>query len=164
MTKTVQYGHWKSLVGAFVPLDWFGFLYLVYCKETKKFYIGKKQTISQSRVTVKGQKRKKIVVKESDWLTYCTSSTYIKADIKKYGEDAFEFYIVGLFKTKGGLKYAETNMLHKFDVNVKSVDSKERMFYNLAIDAVRFVVTETDPLLEKRIQKIIKGKAPCLLG
>lgn len=158
MAKTVKYGHWTSLVGAFAPLDYFGFLYVVYCKETKKWYIGKKQTISVSRKKVPGKVRKQVITKESDWLTYCTSSEYIKKDMKLYGEDAFEFYIVGLYKTKSGLKYAETNMLHKFDANVKSSEKAERNFYNLAIDAVRFTVVEYDPELEKRIRKIMKGK------
>lgn len=158
MPRVKQYGHWKSNVGEFTPTDYFGFLYLVYCKSTKRFYVGKKQTISQTKKKIPGSTRKKTTTKESDWLTYCTSSEYIKKDLEKYGEDNFDFHIVGLFKTRGGLRYAECNMLHKLDANVIRLDKDTRLFYNLAIDAIRFVPTEVDADLEKRIRKIMKEK------
>ncbi len=156
--KKIMYGHWVSEVGEFEPMDYFGFLYLVYCKATKRFYIGKKQVISQTKKKVAGSTRKKTVTKVSDWLTYRTSSEYIKKDLEKYGEDHFDFHIVGLFKTRGGLRYAETNILHKLDANVIRLDKDTRLFYNLAIDAIRFVPTEFDPGLEKRIRKLMKEK------
>lgn len=158
MAKKVMYGHWKSEVGEFNPMEWFGFIYLVYCRETKRFYIGKKQLISQTKKKILGSTRKKTITKESDWLTYCTSSDYIKKDLATYGEEAFDFHIVGLYKTKGGCRYAETNLLHKLDANVVRLDKDHRLFYNLAIDAIRFVPTEFDPELEKRVRKIIKEK------
>lgn len=158
MPKPKSYGHWKSVVGDFDPLQHFGFIYLVYCRVTKRFYLGKKQLISQTKVKIANSTRRKTVIKESDWLTYCTSSEYIKKDIVLHGKENFDFYIVGLYKTKGGLRYAETNMLHKLDANVLRLDKDHRLFYNLSIDAIRFVPTEHDPDLEKRIRKIMKEK------
>lgn len=160
MPRTKQYGHWKSLVGEFNPTDYFGFIYLVYCRETKRYYIGKKQTVSQNRIKVKGSTRKKLVTKESDWITYTTSSDHIKKDLESFGKDKFDFYIVGLYKTKGGLRYAECNLLHKLDANIIRIDEDTRLFYNLAIDAIRFVPAEFDPDTEKRIRKIMKEN-PC---
>lgn len=163
MPKVKQYGHWKSVVGDFDPLDYFGFIYLVYCRVTKRWYIGKKQTISQTKRKVPGSTRKKTTTRESDWLTYCTSSEYIKKDILDHGKESFDFYIVGLYKTKGGLRYAETNMLHKLDANTLKLDKDHRLFYNLSIDAIRFVPSEYDPDLEKRIRKIMKEKTDAKL-
>ncbi|AZV02306.1 hypothetical protein Arno18_120 [Pectobacterium phage Arno18] len=154
----VTYGHWQSEVGEFNPDDYFGFLYLVYCKENKKFYIGKKQVISVSHKKVAGKVRRQKIVKESDWKTYQTSSQYVKADIEQFGTDKFDFHIVGLYKTKSGLKYAETNALHKLDTNRKESSKAERNWYNIAIDAVRFTVVEYDPDVMKRILKLIKSK------
>lgn len=158
MARAEKYGHWISVVGEFKPLDFFGFIYLVYCKDTKRWYVGKKQTISQTRTKVAGSTRKKLTVKESDWMSYCTSSEHIKKDLQTYGKDSFDFYIVGLYKTKGGLRYAECNLLHKLDVSIHRLDKDHRLFYNLAIDAIRFVPSEFDPELEKRVRKIMKQK------
>lgn len=164
MPKAAKYGHWQSAVGEFAPLDYFGFIYLVYCRETKRFYIGKKQLISQTKIKIAGSTRKKTVIKESDWQTYCTSSEYIKKDLVKYGAESFDFYIVGLYKTKGGLRYAECNLLHKVDASVTRLDKDSRLFYNLAIDAIRFVPSEFDPDLEKRVRKLMKSKEKPLCG
>lgn len=158
MAKKITYGHWTSAVGEFNPLEYFGFIYLVYCKATKRFYLGKKQFISQSKVKVAGSTRRKTVIRESDWKTYCTSSEYIKKDLVLHGKESFDFYIVGLYKTKGGLRFAEVNMLHKLDASVLKLDKDNRLFYNLAIDAIRFVPTEHNPDLEKCIRKIMKDK------
>lgn len=158
MPKIKTYGHWQSVVGDFDPLQYFGFIYLVYCRATKRFYLGKKQLISQSKVKIPGSTRRKTLIRESDWRTYCTSSEYIKKDLVVHGKEEFDFYIVGLYKTKGGLRYAETNMLHKLDANILRLDKDHRLFYNLSIDAIRFVPTEHDPELEKRIRKIMKEK------
>lgn len=158
MAKKITYGHWTSAVGDFDPLEYFGFVYIVYCRATKRFYLGKKQFISQSKVKIAGSTRRKTVIRESDWKTYCTSSEYIKKDIVLYGKEQFDFYIVGLYKTKGGLRFAEVNMLHKLDASILRLDKDNRLFYNLAIDAIRFVPTEFNPDLEKCIRKIMKEK------
>lgn len=159
ITTYPKYGHWQSLCGAFDPADYFGFIYLIYCKATKRFYIGKKQFHSVSRKTVPGKKRKQVTVKESDWLTYQSSSQYVKADIKELGEKEFEFYIVQVYKTKAGMSYAEANLMHKQDVMYKMLDSKFRLYYNANIPAVRFVTKEFYDEPEKVIAKIVKQRS-----
>lgn len=156
MTKKKMYGHWESLCGEILPEGMEGFIYLIYCKETKKFYIGKKNFYSTTRKAVAGKKRKQVIVKESDWMTYCSSSKYVKADIDKYGEDVFEFFIIQTYKTKAGLSYAEPNLLHKFDAMQKMLDGKTRLFYNANIPAVRFVPKEFYETAEKAITKLTK--------
>lgn len=158
-SKKHNYGHWQSLCGEVDPSLHFGFIYLIYCKETKKFYIGKKQLVSVSRKFVPGKKRRQVTTKESDWLTYSSSSQYVKADIEKYGEDKFEFFIIQTYKTKAGLSYAEPNLMHKFDVMYKMLDPKTRLFYNANIPAVRFITKEFYEDAEKAISKVIKQRS-----
>lgn len=151
-----EYGHWVSLCGAIDPTKLFGFIYLVYCKETGQYYIGKKQFNSVTKKKVAGKTRRKIVTKESDWKSYKSSSEYLKADIETYGMDSFDFYIVQTYNTKGGLVYAEANLQHKFDVMTKRIDSKLRLFYNANIAAIKFITKETYVDAEKSILKVMK--------
>ncbi|MFM5883232.1 hypothetical protein, partial [Methanobrevibacter gottschalkii] len=81
------YGHWISLCGEVDPAKHFGFVYLVYCKKTGQYYLGKKQLNSVTKRKVAGKTRKKVVTKESDWMTYETSSEYIKKDIESFGKE-----------------------------------------------------------------------------
>ena len=54
-----------------LPKKTFGFIYEVHHIESGKKYIGKKQLMSNRTLPpLKGQKRKRKVVKESDWKTY----------------------------------------------------------------------------------------------
>ncbi|QBP33112.1 GIY-YIG homing endonuclease [Shigella phage Silverhawkium] len=150
------YGHWVSLCGEIDPAKLFGFVYLVYCKKTGQYYIGKKQFNSITKKKVAGKTRRKVVTKESDWMVYQTSSEYIKKDIEAFGEKEFDFYIIQTYYTRGGLVYGEANLQHKFDVMTKRIDSKLRLFYNANIAAIKFLTKETYEEAEKRIQKIMK--------
>nr|DAJ98569.1 MAG TPA: GIY-YIG nuclease superfamily protein [Caudoviricetes sp.] len=151
-----EYGHWISLCGEIDPAKYFGFVYLVYCKKTGQYYLGKKQFNNVSKKKVAGKTRRKVVTKESDWLTYQTSSEYIKKDIETFGKKEFDFYIVQPYYTRGGLVYGEANLQHKFDVMTKRIDSKLRLFYNANIAAIKFLTKETYEDAEKRIHKIMK--------
>lgn len=151
-----EYGHWISVCGEIDPSKYFGFIYLVHCKETGQFYIGKKQFNSITKKKVTGKVRKKTVVKESDWKTYATSSEYIKRDLEEFGQDSFEFFIVQTYHTRGGLSHGEANLQHKFDVMTKRIDTDNRLFYNANIAGVKFVTKETYIEAEQRIQKLVK--------
>ncbi|XAO54270.1 GIY-YIG homing endonuclease [Yersinia phage vB_YenM_P778] len=158
IAKNIKYGHWTSLCGEIDSSQYFGFVYMVYCHETHRFYIGKKQFNSVSRKTVAGKKRKQVTVKESDWMKYQTSSQYVKEDIEKFGTDKFDFWILQAYKTKSGLSYAESNLMHKQDVMYRMLDSKYRLFYNANIAAVRFVTKEFYEEPNKLITKLIKQR------
>ena len=73
-----------------LPENTFGFIYKITNKTTGKFYIGKKQIMSQTNVklgkkelealpTQRGKKpSKKLVIKESNWVEYMGSNKFFE--------------------------------------------------------------------------------------
>lgn len=84
--------------------DLFGFIYRITNMKTGQIYIGKKQFYSKRKKSLAKKdlstdKRKKTythVVKESDWLTYWSSSDRLKTDMKELGESYFKREILQL--------------------------------------------------------------------
>lgn len=102
-----------------------GFVYLITENDTGNKYIGKKmfwRTIK--RPPLKGKKRKRIEVVQSDWQTYFGSSDAVKMLVEEQGEKAFTREIIRLCKTKGEMAYFETK--EQFDRDVLLRDD----FYN----------------------------------
>ena len=94
----------SEMIGEYV-----GFVYEVYDTQTKMYYIGKKKFWSKlTRPPLKGQKRKRRSLKESDWKTYYGSSEKVKELIENTGEWRFERRIIRLCKTPGEMSYYET--------------------------------------------------------
>jgi len=88
--------------------DYVGFVYLVTFDDGKK-YIGKKRFWSKvTRPPLKGKKRKRRSLKESDWKTYCGSSEAVKELIEENGLDSVKREILHLCKGAGELSYMET--------------------------------------------------------
>ena len=110
------------------PENTFGFIYKITNKETGKFYIGKKQLISQTNVKLgkkelaalpvqRGKKpTKKLVTKESNWVDYWGSNKFLLDDIKKLGEDKFQREIIIICPSKKLLTYWELAIQCKYDV------------------------------------------------
>lgn len=97
--------------------DYVGFVYLITEKKTNMKYIGKKlfrKTIK--RPPLKGKKRKRIEVIQSDWQSYFGSSDIVKQLVEEYGPDAFIREILHFCKTKGEMSYWETK--EQFDRDV----------------------------------------------
>lgn len=139
MTKTLplnQLGHWKFNT-KFDTNEWFGFLYAIENTVTKQWYIGKKNFFTR------GKKTSKDYGKEHSWRTYTSSSITLNSDIKTYKKENFKFYIIDLYKTKGGLYYAEAYSQMLAEVMTRYLeDGKTPMFYNRQIAAIRFVPKE----------------------
>lgn len=129
-----EYGHWDtSIVGEFNQEDWFGFIYLIINNSNNKSYIGKKNfRFTRRHPPLKGKKRRRTVITESDWKGYCSSSKYLKEDINK-GEDKFLYVIVKLCSGKSELSYSEENYQHSCNVLTETLDSGERAYYNKTI-------------------------------
>jgi hypothetical protein len=88
--------------------DNLGFVYIVTNKKNSKLYIGKKGLIAKRKLPpLKGAKRKRIKIVETDWKTYCGSSEEVKLLVEEHGLDLFDREIVRLCKSKGELNYYE---------------------------------------------------------
>jgi hypothetical protein len=111
-----------------LPENTFGFIYKITNKTTGKFYIGKKQIMSQTNVklgkkelealpTQRGKKpSKKLVIKESNWVEYMGSNKFLLEDIKTLGEKTFLKEILIICSDKKLLTYWELATQCKYDV------------------------------------------------
>jgi hypothetical protein len=88
--------------------DYVGFVYVLTNLSTNKKYIGKKTLISKRRLPpLKGQKRRRTKIVESDWKTYYGSNDEIKTLVENSGGDLFHREILHLCKGKGEMSYLE---------------------------------------------------------
>lgn len=87
-----------------VPEGAIGFVYLITFTDGDK-YIGKKNLFSTRRIKVKDRKNRKVVVKESNWKVYCSSSDTVKERIKN-GE-SFSREILMFGDSKGAITFLE---------------------------------------------------------
>lgn len=95
-----------------MPENTFGFIYEVFHKPSGKKYLGKKVLhFNRTLPPLKGMKRKRKVVKESDWRTYFGSHVEIKQLIKEEKQDEFERRILQFVTTKKLLTYYECKHL-----------------------------------------------------
>jgi len=124
---------------SYFPDGCVGFIYKITNINNGKFYIGKKILYTNNKVKL-GKKeiknlpinrgRKKImkqVIKESNWLTYNSSSENLVNDIKILGENNFKKEIIKLAYNKNQLTYWETKYLF-----IESVIEND-LSYNLNI-------------------------------
>ncbi len=79
-------------------------------KQKKLFY--SKRTLPLLKV----YKRKRVVVKESDWLTYYSSSKELKEQVKALGKENFKREVLILCKSKREMTYHETRLQFERDV------------------------------------------------
>jgi hypothetical protein len=87
-----------------------GFVYQIRNKTNNMKYIGKKMFKSTRKLKpLKGKKRKRTVIAESDWKTYYGSSEAVKAVLEEKG-DIFERIILKLCDSKGELSYEEARL------------------------------------------------------
>lgn len=119
--------------------EYYGFVYLTTLPDGR-MYIGKKAFWSKRRLKpLKGQKRKRIVMQESDWRTYYGSSEIVKDYIKKHGTEGVTRTMLALCKDKWSLSYAElqfqlqNNVLftEKYLNNIIHIRLKGRPNYDL---------------------------------
>lgn len=95
-----------------MPEGTFGFIYEVTHIPTGKRYVGKKQLMmNRTLPPLKGQKRKRKVIKEGDWKTYYGSQSEIKSLLKEGSELDFSREILQFVTTKKQLTYYELKYL-----------------------------------------------------
>jgi len=115
------------------PEDTFGYVYRITNLVNSKSYIGKKQLLSKinkklgkkeiaALPTQRGRTPStKLIISESNWLTYWGSCKPLLNDVKLLGEDKFKREILTICKTKKQLTYYE--VMHQVKEDVLFIDS-----------------------------------------
>lgn len=111
-----------------------GFVYCITDKLTNKKYIGKKLWISKRKLPpLKGQKRKRTKIIETDWRTYYGSSDLVNQLLEEHGESNFHREILHFCYNKSELSYLEAK--EQFDRNVLLSDEYYNGIINCRIGA-----------------------------
>ena len=94
-----------------------GFIYMIEHIPTGKYYIGKKNLKAKRTLPpLKGKKRKRKVIKESDWRKYMSSNQWIKEEVSNGGEENFKKKILQFCYSAKSLTYYELYWQMKYNV------------------------------------------------
>jgi len=105
--------------------QYIGFVYIITNLTNNKKYIGKKLAkFKKTRPPLKGKKRKRKSLVESDWQSYWGSSEHLLADVDELGPENFSREILYFCTTRGELSYLEAK--EQFDRGVLLTDE----YYN----------------------------------
>lgn len=134
-------GHWRFPE----QLDFrnaHGFIYLIRHIATGVMYIGRKNFKLGGKVT-KG--------KQSNWRVYTGSSDLLNQMIMRDGVDAFYFFVLEQYYTKGGVGWAEV-----WSQCIVETPSNQGRFLNRLIEKVSWKSTEVVTARHKaRLNKIV---------
>ena len=99
------------------PEDCAGFVYRITNQDNGMKYIGKKSMWSKRTLPpLKGQKRKRKKVFESDWREYYGSSANLNEERARIGDDRYKREILHMCKTRGEMSYWEAKLQFEYDV------------------------------------------------
>lgn len=84
-----------------------GFVYRVTEISTGRWYVGKRQMVSNPKDTRKGARKGSRRRKENDWRKYKTSSTAIVELCEEHGESHFDWEILSFHNSKSMLAWIE---------------------------------------------------------
>lgn len=123
-------GHWTTELE--IPENPFGMIYVITNKTNNKKYIGKKQILSKrKKPPLKGKTRKRIVIVETDWKKYTSSSNNLNSDIQNQGIENFTFQIIRFCESKSEMAYFEAK--EQFDREVLLKDEYYNEIINLRL-------------------------------
>ena len=112
--------------------QYIGFVYIITNLTNNKKYIGKKLAkFKKTRPPLKGKKRKRKSLVESDWQTYWGSSEHLLADVSELGPENFSREILYFCTTRGELSYREAK--EQFDREVLLTDEYYNGIINVRI-------------------------------
>lgn len=93
-----------------------GFVYVITDASNNKKYCGKKLLLSKRKLApLRGQKRKRLKIVQSDWPTYYGSSEKVNEEVALRVND-FHREILVFAKTKGTLNYMEAKYQFEHEV------------------------------------------------
>ena len=111
---------YKGKVVDELPDDCEAFVYLITNTTNNRKYVGKKLAkFKVTRPPLKGKKRKRRSIVESDWKKYYGSNAELQDLVEQSGPDNFNREILKLCKTKGECSYYEMKYQFMFDVLLK---------------------------------------------
>mgnify|MGYP006431845705 CR=1 FL=1 len=100
-----------------LPDDCEAFVYIITNCISDRKYVGKKLAkFKKTRPPLKGKKRKRRSLIESDWREYWGSSDQLKADVAELGEENFTREILHYCASRGAASYMEAK--EQFDREV----------------------------------------------
>lgn len=144
MEEAIKKHHWKGLQPR--PDKYFGFIYLIEEKYTKRYYIGKRQYWVSSRKVKKNSLRPNREVgtwepkhwRPSNWEFYTSSSKELNEKIKEKA-NRHTYTIIGQYTCKADLVYAEAKAQMDMDCMTKRNKRGDRLSYNKQVAAIRFI-------------------------
>lgn len=108
-----------------LPEDCEAFVYLITNLTNSRKYVGKKLAkFKKTKPPLKGKKRKRRELVESDWREYWGSNDHLKADVAELGEENFTREILYMCASRGAASYLEAK--EQFDREVLMTDD----YYN----------------------------------
>lgn len=117
----------------------YGFVYVITNAINGRKYVGKKVFWSKRTLPpLKGKKRKRIVIKPSDWVNYWGSCKPLIADIEAQGRETFTREIIEMYPDKREANYAELRFQIMHNVLDALDDKGERIWYNENIDRIYY--------------------------
>ena len=108
---TTDLGHWHYKE-QFNPDDYMGFIYKITHILDHRFYIGRKQFVSNTTkppLKSSTSKRKRKLPSDSGWKDYTSSSNELNEMISMMGKSMFRFEILTLCTSKSELAYWEAH-------------------------------------------------------
>lgn len=127
-------GHWVTNLN--IPQTSYGFIYIITNIINNRKYIGKKQMLTiRKKPPLKGKKRKRKTVQETDWKYYTSSSAELNNDIIKFGKENFKFEILRFCQSKSELAYFEAK--EQFDREVLLKEDYYNGIINLRIGKIK---------------------------
>jgi len=109
--------HWTYEGNEFTTADidgYYGFVYRITNNRNGHDYIGRKYFKSKRKLKpLKGKKRKRTKIVETDWADYWGSSERLKEDIEIFGKENFKREIIHLCKSRSETNYMEAHYQFK---------------------------------------------------
>ena len=122
-----------------LPEDCEAFVYLITNTFNDRKYVGKKLAkFKVTRPPLKGKKRKRKSLKESDWRTYWGSSDHLNADVEQLGPNNFTREILYYCTSRGELSYLEAK--EQFDREVLKTDEYYNGIINVRVGSSKALI------------------------